>query len=184
MSQTLVQQKVSRRPQQGSCTCGSSKSSSRILWPPIEFYHERGEHHHPVCDLYWRTDKSWTIGVRAVLPRLLAKSISLAFTATSGSGGFSISPALQAVRCVDKRQSPAFRAIALLKKSMYDGHFPTYPESSSQLRIELRNLYTELATLFEAGNASGFDQDKSGYTLLHVSSAGQLRFARCSSDGF
>lgn len=147
----------------------------------MQLYFDREEQHQPGCHFYQLSQRSWTLGVRAILPKLLARSINLAFRTTYGAGRFGLFPKLEAVRIVNRFTSPAFAAIvsassnarAQMARQNLRYEFTTYEDVDSFADNEIRPifeaLYTKLMRAFQSGKASGYDQDKDGQTLLHVS---------------
>ena len=97
-----------------------------------------------------------------MLPALfLSRVIDYAFTITSGAGGFAISPQLTVLRVVDNGGS-AMREVESL---VYSAIRAKGEESAQRLGDGIGRL----RSLFCAGQASPFDVDPEGRTLLHVS---------------
>ena len=97
-----------------------------------------------------------------MLPALfLSRVIDYAFTITSGAGGFAISPQLTVLRVVDNGCS-AMCEVDFLVASVITAK----GEESAQ---RLEDGIGRLRSLFCAGEASPFDVDSDGRTLLHVS---------------
>ena len=88
--------------------------------------------------------------------------IDYTFSITSGAGGFAISPQLTVIRMVDVWDSPAFTQARAAEDTLID----MYQEERVVHR--LRDVIETLRGLFSAGDASPFDVDEDGCTLLHV----------------
>lgn len=84
------------------------RSEWSLYQPSKQVFSKSVEEHQPDCPRYHHSRRSKTIGLQVVLPRLLAKSIQVAFTATSGAGGFAFSPYFGVTCVVDRSKSPAF----------------------------------------------------------------------------
>ena len=129
-------------------------------------------------------------------PRLLAKSIQVTFTATSGAGGFALSPYLAVVNVVDRSMSLGFslfddawvffdRSFGFFDfyerpharcEAWYEGdRIVTSDENIRNIGEILQTLYDNLAQQLDTGRVSALDQDKDAYTLLHVSAFLNLR---------
>ena len=87
--------------------------------------------------------------------------IDYTFSVRSGAGGFAISPQLTVFRMVDNGGSAASQLLDLVY-SVFAGR----DEDSAQ---RLEDKIAGLRSLFCAGEASPFDVDPDGQTLLHVS---------------
>ena len=87
--------------------------------------------------------------------------IDYTFSITSGAGGFAISPQLTVIRMGHVYHSQAIFVIAELLSSM------SFEEEGVCDLIE--DAIEKLRGLFCAGDASPFDVDQDGRTLLHVS---------------
>lgn len=169
------------------CTCSVRRSRWQLSWPFAFIHYDRREEHQRGCPWSWRSRARWTLGVRFLLPGLLARSLYATFSATYGAGGCTLTPNLTCVRIVDRKASPAFRAIdnardelsetlAFPKVDDKDIEFSTCRQErtlSMQQRLStaraiLENVRNELQSSFCAGKASPCDQDPTGLTLLHV----------------
>ena len=89
--------------------------------------------------------------------------IEYTFSITSGAGGFAISPQLTVIRVVNWEDSPAFIQAQAAEEAFID--------MSQEERVvhRLRDIIETLRGSFIAGEASPFDVNQSGCTLLHVS---------------
>ena len=97
-----------------------------------------------------------------MLPALfLSRAIDYTFAITSGAGGFAISPQLTVLRMVDDG-GLAMLEVRSLKYSVD-------AESDEKIAQRLEYGIECLRSLFCAGEASPFDVDQYGRTLLHVS---------------
>ena len=93
----------------------------------------------------------------------LRRMIDYTFSITSGAGGFAISPQLSVIRVVDRERSPAFVQVNYSTDVLVE----MYQEERVVHR--LRDVIETLRGLFSAGEASPFDVNQYGDTLLHVS---------------
>ena len=116
--------------------------------------------HHESCPYYLNTEWSNRIGIdtrmfNTVLSRVVDGTFSISF----GARGVSISPSLS-LRHIFRPNSPAF----LLLSSVGRGGIGERPfeRSPEDLRAEFRRL-------FHSREASPFDVDQEGRTLLNVS---------------
>ena len=89
--------------------------------------------------------------------------IDYTFSLTSGAGGFAISPQLTVIRVVDGDRSPAFLQVRAAKEALNN------MRQEERVVHRLRDVIENLRELFSAGDASPFDVDQHGRTLLHVS---------------
>ena len=97
-----------------------------------------------------------------MLPALfLRRAIDYTFTVTSGAGGFAISPQLTVLRMVDKWRASSYQVLGLVHVI---GN-----KSEEVLGQFLEDVIKRLRKFFCAGEASPFDVDLDGRTLLHVS---------------
>ncbi len=83
-----------RRPWRGSelrsrlvssCDCRRLRSYSQLSWPSIAFHYNRSSDHHPSCHLYRSSEKSWTLGIWVMLPRVLAHAVKVSITARAAA---------------------------------------------------------------------------------------------------
>ena len=88
--------------------------------------------------------------------------INYTFSITSGAGGFAISPQLTAIRMVEGNRSQAFIQIINLPYSIHVKRKERAVHVGEDVIASLRGLLC-------AGDASPFDVDEDGRTLLHVS---------------
>ena len=91
----------------------------------------------------------------------LSRMIDYTFSITSGAGGFAISPQLTVLRMVDSGGSAAFQLMELVHS--------VFSETDEDCAQCLEDKIDGLRSLFCAGEASPFDVDPDGQTLLHVS---------------
>lgn len=171
-----------------TCTCSSRPSRHTLAWPFGSIYYNKRPKHQRGCPEAWRTRRPWTLGVRMLLQRLLARSFHTTFTASFGASGFSLSPSFTCHRIVDRKVSPAFLLIDSAREELHDslkfpaidderGGFSSFPIRripAKQKRLFsataiLEDVRSRLYSLFCAGEASPHDQDIRGFTLLHVS---------------
>ena len=89
--------------------------------------------------------------------------IDYTFSITSGAGGFAISPQLTVIRVVDGDRSTAFLQVRAANVALVD------MRQEEGVVHRLRDIIESLRDLISAGNASPFDVDQDGCTLLHVS---------------
>lgn len=125
--------------------------------------------HHQSCRYYLNTERSTRIGVSTrVFSTLLARAVNGSFSATFGGGGFSINPSLN-LRYIFRPDSPAFKLLDTIPKKLVDVH-------SSVICTE--DLRAELHRLFQTRQASPFDVDHKGRTLLHVDYPSPIKVAK------
>ena len=120
--------------------------------------------HQPTCHLFASSPSTTVASFRikrcgAFLAGALEASISI----TRGAGGLSISPNLRCARLVS-RHSPAFKLVADLERQFLA--WP--PKDMGKLEASLDMGIHGLALLFRDGEASPYDVDLEGSTLLHV----------------
>ena len=97
-----------------------------------------------------------------MLPALvLSRAIDYTFAITSGAGGFAISPQLTVLRMVDNGGSAVSQLIDLV--------YSVLVKRDEDFAQRLEDGIDRLRSLFCAGEASPFDVDPDGRTLLHVS---------------
>ena len=90
----------------------------------------------------------------------LSRTIDYTFSITSGAGGFAISPQLTVIRMVGYHS--AFHQVEYLV------HFVLTDKDEAAAQ-HLEKEIERLRGLFCSGEASPFDVDRYGRTLLHVS---------------
>jgi len=170
------------------CTCGIASTRKYRYWTSLQLSLNKSEEHRPNCCHYRCCKKSWTLGMQVLLPQLLQKAIEFSFSITSGAGGFALSPRLATSRIINISESPAFNLVQTafqgLKQTV--GFQPPFYLSTFQLGFTpfdwsesaaveaedlLNNLIHDIDSQFASGEASAWDQDKNGKTLLHVSNS-------------
>lgn len=126
--------------------------------------------------------------MQVLLPQLLQKAIEFSFSITSGAGGFALSPGLATSRIINTSESPAFNLVQTayqdLKRTVgfqppfylstfHLGFTPFDWSESAAVEAEdlLNNLIHDIDSQFASGEASAWDQDENGKTLLHVSNS-------------
>ena len=168
------------------CTCGIAFTRKYRYWSSLQLSLNKSKEHRPSCRHYRCCKKSWTLGMQLLLPQLLQKAIEFSFSITSSAGGFALSPRLATSRIINTSESPAFNLVHTtyqdLKRTV--PFQPPFYVSSFQLRFTpfdwsesaaveaedlLNNLIHDIDSQFASGEASAWDQDGDGKTLLHVS---------------
>ena len=91
---------------------------------------------------------------------LLAGAIEASISITRGAGGYSISPVLRGARVVS-RDNPAFELVITVSQKIWK-------INKIDLEALLDTSIHELVCLFHYGEASPYDVDLEGNTLLHV----------------
>ncbi|OJD38063.1 uncharacterized protein BKCO1_500093 [Diplodia corticola] len=159
-SRRLTKSRVPTRPGRGTlCTCTTWMTRSYKSWKSFQFCYDPTLVHETNCPLHHRSNRSWTLGVRAILPALCAYCIDMALQIDFGAGGFAISPSMRmAARVVDCYKSPLFRAIFHLYMTI------ALPEIDHTRALE--TFKTRLRFQLSKGHASAYDQDTAGRTAL------------------
>lgn len=169
------------------CKCTVRRFRWQLRWPGSLVQYDKRQQHEDRCPWFWLSPTRWTLGIRFLLPALLARSLRATISATRGAGGTALSPNLISVQLVDRRTSPAFRAIDTAREALHEIlQYPNICENSldflngpasytisRQQRVLavsaiLVGVQRELQSSFCAGQASPSDQDTRGFTLLHV----------------
>lgn len=170
------------------CTCGIAFTRKYRYWTSLQLSLNKSEEHRPSCRHYRCCKKSWTLGMQVLLPQLLQKAIEFSFSITSGAGGFALSPGLATSRIINTSESPAFNLVQTayqdLKRTVgfqppfylstfHLGFTPFDWSESAAVEAEnlLNNLIHDIDSQFASGEASAWDQDENGKTLLHVSNS-------------
>ena len=147
------------------CSCGPNRQMHDMLegWRYWRLSWESYSQHSIECPLYTKLQKTQSVKIRCMLPTwFLRRVIDYTFSITSGAGGLAISPQLTVVRMVDGSCSPAFhQAYRLVTSSFLGRRHGEAPTLEDEIKV--------LPGLFCAGDASPFDVDQYGRTLLHVS---------------
>ncbi|KAL9102321.1 MAG: hypothetical protein Q9187_009137 [Circinaria calcarea] len=143
------------------CKCFAKRSS--VVWgfqPDIVgFGRFSMARHKKSCPLF-ALRKGFHFAFNYAFPRwLLSKAVGVTFTATYGAGGFSIGPNLHFIPIVDY-DSPAMELIGKWVSSCSQQHL--VGEQTSETIIQLRQLFLK-------GEASPFDVNPSGSSILQVS---------------
>lgn len=168
------------------CTCGIAFTRKYRFWSSLQISLNKSEEHRPSCRHYRCCKKSWTLGMQVLLPQLLQKAIEFSFSITSGAGGFALSPELARSRIINTSESPVFNLVQTAFQDLERivgfqppcylstfqlGFTPFDWSESTAVEAEdlLNNLIHDIDSQFASGEASAWDQDKNGKTLLHVS---------------
>ena len=126
-------------------------------------FRESYSQHSNNCPLYRKSQKTQSVNIRCMLPTwFLRGMIEYTFSIPSGAGGFAISPQLTVIRVVDGDRSPAFLQVRAAKEALN-------MRREERAVHRLRDVIENLRESFSAGDASPFDVDQYGRTLLHVS---------------
>ena len=145
------------------CSCVPNRQTHDIWrWRYWRLSRESYSQHSSECPLYPSTQKTDSVRITCMLTALfLSRVIEYAFIITSGAGGFAISPQLTVLRVVDNGGSAMWEVESLVYSAIR-----AKGEESAQ---RLEDGIGRLRSLFCAGQASPFDVDPEGRTLLHVS---------------
>ncbi|KAI1249155.1 hypothetical protein MGN70_008764 [Eutypa lata] len=93
------------------------RQRQRIRWGPFEFYDEHTLTEENLLDsnISKAISRHRSIGLKYMgVANLLSRAINIAFSMSSGAGGFSIAPSFTYYATVDERIAPAFRLLDLL----------------------------------------------------------------------
>jgi hypothetical protein len=147
-------------PRQCNCYKRTQKISQERFIGPVKLFRNRKitSRHLKHCPFYVLDEETRSFGLKVTMfSRLLSGIIQLSFEATTGSGGFSLGRPLY-FRAVVPYDSPAFALIEELE--------PPDPKLSLG---DVLALASELRKLYRNGDASPYDVNPCGETLLHVS---------------
>jgi hypothetical protein len=148
-------------PSRCLCRKWNRKRVKDVNSGPVRIFRETlsSASHHESCPYYTDTARTVRIGFGTrILNPLLSRLMEGTFTATFGAGGVSIYPSLN-LRSVYRPNSPAFKLLDDLGNDKYPTD--TMKMSPDVLRAEFRRL-------FQNHEASPFDVDEEGRTLIHV----------------
>jgi hypothetical protein len=155
---SLVAESISPR-----CLCRKRKTKiiNEIKRGPLRLFRETiySAFHYESCPYYLHTERSMQIGVSSkIFSTLLSRVVEGTFSATIGTSGYSITPALS-LRHIFRPSSPAFQLLDRL---------PTGIGEKAISDISPEDMRAQLQRLFRCREASPFDVDEKGRTLLHV----------------
>ena len=116
--------------------------------------------HKPSCSFYSRLSQvsSARISIKSC-GRLLSGAISAFVEVRRGAGGYSISPQLQCARVVPL-DHPAWQ--------LFDFDVDLFPLTANDFHSSIERRFRDLHQLMLSGQASPYDVDIEGQTLLHV----------------
>lgn len=172
------------------CNCKASSFATEVLSSSFRLFLNTRSEHQPHCPFHKRFQGSISLGAHASLFPLIGKALQVTFAAKFGAGGFSLSPTLNVTNVIQRSASPAF--------SLFDTAYPRFRtkiyltktkeraiRTSQIIHHDLVRFYywkwdiagiekylefiiAQLEYLFLSGQASCYDQDEYGRTLLHV----------------
>ena len=162
-----------RTKRRQKCTCKLEHNSSYTeirpnrTWKFI-FETERISHHR-TCPLFATSANTTVAKFRLKNCRIfLAGAIEASISIIRGAGGSSINPTLQCARVVPY-DSPAFRVLTEIFNSVNRTLWKSRGyRGIRRLKAVLNFLLNEYERLFRNGEASPYDVDLDGNTLLHV----------------
>jgi hypothetical protein len=176
------------------CSCKASSFNNKILRSSFRLFLNTRSEHQPHCPFYKRFQCSILLGVHASLFPLIRKALQVTFAAKFGAGGFSLSPTLNVTNVIQRSASPAFflfdaayprfRTKIYLSESekkavrtsqiihsefvRYRLYYYYWKWDIAEIEKYLEFIIVQLERLFSSGQASCYDQDEHGRTLLHV----------------
>lgn len=143
------------------------RQRQRIRWGPFEFYdeHTLTEENLPDSNISKAISRHRSIGLKYMgAANLLSRAVNIAFSMSSGAGGFSIAPSLTYYATVDERTAPAFRLLHLLHEHLI---FPTPNKKVLSQRIA-EKVFEKILVLYRERGASYTDVDFNNRTILHI----------------
>ena len=152
------------------CICRRRKRYQRqqLRWGPIELYDEASfsEEHYPNCkssQIVTASHRHRSVGLKYTgITGLLNRAIAMAFSMSSGAGGFSISPSFTYYATVDEDSAPAFRLLETLSDAYW------YCDRDDSLNGLSELVSRKILGLFQERQASPTDMSSYNKTLLHV----------------
>lgn len=93
---------------------------------------------------------------------LLNRAIAVAFSMSSGAGGFSIGPSFTYYATVDEESAPAFRLLGILERSFI--YYRWYGDLNGIIELVSRKILS----LFHERQASPTDMNSHNQSLLHL----------------
>ncbi|KAF2093713.1 hypothetical protein NA57DRAFT_81215 [Rhizodiscina lignyota] len=144
-----------------SCRKWKTKMVNEIRRGPLRIFRETiaSSSHHESCPYHLNTERVTRIGVDArIFSILLSRVVEGSFSVAFGAWSFSIIPSLS-LRYVFRPDSPAFQLLKGLGEHGNKGR--TFEMSHEDLRAEIQRL-------FHSRQASPFDVDQNGRTLLNT----------------
>lgn len=158
-----------------SCPCRRHiiRRTKQISWLPWDFWDDeilRFEHYKG-CK-YFRSNGDERSRVRVLrVTGLVKNAVFITLCTSTGAGGQSLCANLEYRATVDRKVSPAFRVISVLKKCAEMLYFrPLALQTKDQAQWERIVLLAshKLECLFRLGKASAKDVDSTNQSLLHA----------------
>ncbi|KAH7140299.1 hypothetical protein B0J13DRAFT_557494 [Dactylonectria estremocensis] len=149
------------------CSCGMRNRGTKSLDSTLRvgtfhaYAQQRDVSRHSKACTFYMPRKHTSVGLRFELsfPEVVSYSVDMSLSYTTGAGGFSISPKLNAVQVV--KHSPAFALI----DGIFNFHSSlTLPDNHHEQVAVTGN---QILSLFQTGQASPHDRDIFGNTILH-----------------
>lgn len=143
------------------------RQRQRIRWGPFEFYDEHTLTEENLLDsnISKAISGHRSIGLKYMgVANLLSRAINIAFSMSSGAGGFSIAPSFTYYATVDERIAPAFRLLDLLREYLIcpvankEAHFQGIAEK----------VFEKIFVLYQERRASYTDVNFHNCTTLHI----------------
>lgn len=152
------------------CICRRRKRYQRqqLRWGPIELYDEASfsEEHYPNCkfsQIVTTSRRHRSVGLKYTgMTGLLNRAIAMAFSMSSGAGGFSISPSFTYYATVNEGSAPAFCLFRAFQDACDYCHRDDDLNGLSEL------VSRKILGLFQERQASPTDMGSYNETLLHV----------------
>lgn len=143
------------------------RQRQRIRWGPFEFYEEDTltEENLPDSNISQAINRHRSIGLKYMgAANLLSKAVNVAFSMSSGAGGFSIAPSFMYYATVDGRTAPAFRLLYLLHEHLI---FSLAKRKAHSQRFAEKVL-EKIFVLYRERRASYTDVNFENCTILHI----------------
>lgn len=138
----------------------------RIRWGPFEFYDEDTltEENLPDSNISQAISRHRSIGLKYLgAANLLSRAVNIAFSMSSGAGGFSIAPSFTYYATVDERTAPAFRLLDLLRR-----HLVSLETKEAHFQGIAQAVFGKIFMLYRERRASYTDVNFNNRTILHV----------------
>lgn len=156
-----------------NCVCRQRKRYRfrKWRWGPFEFFNEATlvNGHLPECEIsqVLKDDHYRSLGLRYTgIASLTSRAVKMAFSMTTGGGGFSISPNLIYYPVVDRWEAPAFVLLSTLHRAMLSRDSMTKTERQTLTET----VGKKIIRLFHERKASPTDVDLDNKSLLHSAS--------------
>jgi len=176
------------------CNCKASSFGTEVLSSSLRLSLNTRSEHQSHCTFYRRFQGSISLVAHASLFPLIGKALQVTFAVKFGARGFSLSPTLNVTNVIQRSASPAFSlfdtAYPRFRTKIYLTKAERNAIGTSQIihsecvrhrlyyyywkwdiagiETHLEFIIAQLVRLFSSGQASCYDQDEHGRTLLHV----------------